>query len=88
MVGLPYDCLANPLGAVRSTFEKAVASASAPAALDGKDWGTDKLFRQFLLDEDTLSQVLLSFLLHFINFFSFVGYYLSWFILTLVRSKE
>ncbi|KAG8390164.1 hypothetical protein BUALT_Bualt01G0055000 [Buddleja alternifolia] len=57
MVGLPYDCLANPLGAVRLTFEKAVASGSDPAALDGKDWGAAELFRQFLFDDGGLSQV-------------------------------
>ncbi|KAL8462886.1 hypothetical protein ACS0TY_033768 [Phlomoides rotata] len=57
MVGLPYDCLANPLGAVRLTFEKAVASGSDPAALDGKDWGVGDLFRQFLFDNGGLSQV-------------------------------
>ncbi|KAK6121773.1 hypothetical protein DH2020_044488 [Rehmannia glutinosa] len=57
MVGLPYDCLANPLGAVRLTFEKAVGSGSDPAALDGKDWGAADLFRQFLFDDGGLSQV-------------------------------
>lgn len=57
MVGLPYDCLANPLGAVRLTFEKAVASGSDPEALDGRDWGAADLFRQFLFDEGGLSQV-------------------------------
>ncbi|KAL3650336.1 hypothetical protein CASFOL_006739 [Castilleja foliolosa] len=57
MVGLPYDCLANPLGAVRLTFEKALASGSDLAALDGKDCGTTDLFRQFLFDHGGLSQV-------------------------------
>lgn len=57
MVGLPYDCLANPLGAVRLTFEKAVSSGSDPATLDGKDWGAAELFRQFLFDDGGLSQV-------------------------------
>ncbi|KAL6581274.1 hypothetical protein OROMI_007197 [Orobanche minor] len=57
MVGLPYDCLANPLGAVRLTFEKVVASGSDPAVLDGKNWGAADLFRQFLYDDDGLSQV-------------------------------
>ncbi|KAK4363560.1 hypothetical protein RND71_018801 [Anisodus tanguticus] len=36
MVGLPYDCLANPLGAVRLTFEKAVACGSDPSTFDGR----------------------------------------------------
>ncbi|XP_057804674.1 mini-chromosome maintenance complex-binding protein [Salvia miltiorrhiza] len=57
MVGLPYDCLANPLGAVRSTFDKAVSSGSNLAALDGKDWGAAEVFRQFLFDDGGLSQV-------------------------------
>ncbi|PHT78253.1 Mini-chromosome maintenance complex-binding protein [Capsicum annuum] len=57
MVGLPYDCLANPLGAVRLTFEKAVASGSDPATFEGKDWGATDLFRQFIFDDGGLSQV-------------------------------
>ena len=58
MVGLPYDCLANPLGAVRLTFEQAVASGIDPATFDGKDWGATDLFRDFLYEDDGLSQVL------------------------------
>ncbi|OWM69883.1 mini-chromosome maintenance complex-binding protein [Punica granatum] len=57
MVGPPYDCLANPLGAVRLTFEKAVASGSDPTSFDGKDWGAVDLFREFLFDQGALSQV-------------------------------
>ncbi|KAF3950867.1 hypothetical protein ACB098_06G130800 [Castanea mollissima] len=60
MVGLAFDLLANPQGAVRSTFEKAVASSGLdfdPASLDGKDWGALDLFRQFLFDQTHLSQV-------------------------------
>lgn len=58
MVGLPFDCLANPLGAVRSTFEKAVSSDGLdPSTSDGKDWGAVDLFRQFLFDNGALSQV-------------------------------
>ncbi|CAN4101635.1 unnamed protein product [Withania somnifera] len=57
MVGLLYDCLANPLGAVRLTFEKALASGSDPATFQGKDWGATDLFRQFLFDDGGLSQV-------------------------------
>ncbi|KAJ7965139.1 Mini-chromosome maintenance complex-binding protein [Quillaja saponaria] len=56
MVGLPYDFLVNPLGAVRSTFEKALASGSDPTSLDGKDWGVIELFRNFLFDQGGLSQ--------------------------------
>ncbi|KAJ9175970.1 hypothetical protein P3X46_014466 [Hevea brasiliensis] len=57
MVGPPYDCLANPLGAVRLTFEKAIGSGSHPSSFDGKDWGTVDLFRHFLFDQSHLSQV-------------------------------
>ncbi|KAJ8552907.1 hypothetical protein K7X08_020300 [Anisodus acutangulus] len=57
MVGLPYDCLANPLGAVRLTFEKAVACGSDPSTFDGRDWGATDLFKQFLFDDGGLSQV-------------------------------
>ncbi|KAA8533987.1 hypothetical protein F0562_031504 [Nyssa sinensis] len=57
MVGLPYDCLANPLGAVRLTFEKAVASGSDSVTFDGRDWGAANLFREFLFDNGGLSQV-------------------------------
>ena len=69
MVGLAYDLLANPQGAVRSTFEKAVASSGLnfdPASLDGKDWGALDLFRHFLSDQTHLSQV------HFYFFFFWV----------------
>ncbi|GMH27107.1 hypothetical protein Nepgr_028950 [Nepenthes gracilis] len=57
MVGLPYDCLANPHGVVRLTFEKAISSGLDPSTSDGKDWGALDLFRQFLYCNDGLSQV-------------------------------
>ncbi|KAI7738486.1 hypothetical protein M8C21_016448 [Ambrosia artemisiifolia] len=58
MVGRPYDCLANPLGAVRFTFEKAVSTAgSDPSSFDRNDWGVSDLFRDFLFDNDGLNQV-------------------------------
>ncbi|GLT88512.1 hypothetical protein SLE2022_065350 [Rubroshorea leprosula] len=57
MGGPEYDCLANPLGAVRLTFEKVIASGSHPSAFDGKDWGALDLFRHFLAERSTLSQV-------------------------------
>ncbi|XP_022743028.1 mini-chromosome maintenance complex-binding protein isoform X2 [Durio zibethinus] len=61
MGGPPYDCMANPLGAVRLTFEKAIGSGSLtqthPLAFDGKDWGALDLFRHFLFQESGLSQV-------------------------------
>uniref|UniRef100_A0A7N0UFD7 Mini-chromosome maintenance complex-binding protein n=1 Tax=Kalanchoe fedtschenkoi TaxID=63787 RepID=A0A7N0UFD7_KALFE len=55
MVGLQYDCLANPLGAVRLSFEKAVASGDGQAALQGKDWGTGQIFADFI--SENLSQI-------------------------------
>ncbi|KAK3230044.1 hypothetical protein Dsin_001925 [Dipteronia sinensis] len=57
MVGPQYDCLVNPLGAVRSTFDKAMASGSDPSAFNGSDWGALDVFRQFLIDQSSLSQV-------------------------------
>ncbi|KAK8936132.1 Mini-chromosome maintenance complex-binding protein [Platanthera zijinensis] len=60
MVGLPYDCVANPHGAVRLTFEKTVAGspeADPVAKLCGKDWGVVHLFQKFLFEEDGLSRV-------------------------------
>ncbi|KAJ3693792.1 hypothetical protein LUZ60_009272 [Juncus effusus] len=62
MGGPQYDMLMNPLGAVRQTFERAVAS-SQPSDLDptalyrGKDWGVVDLFNQFLFEQGGLSQV-------------------------------
>lgn len=57
MGGPPYDCMANPLGAVRMTFEKAIRSETHPSAFNGKDWGAVDLFRHFLFQESGLSQV-------------------------------
>ncbi|KDP21670.1 hypothetical protein JCGZ_03341 [Jatropha curcas] len=57
MVGPTYDCLANPLGAVRLTFDKAIGSGLHPSSFDGKDWGAVDLFRNFLFDQSHLSQV-------------------------------
>ncbi|XP_077239151.1 E2F target protein 1 (ETG1) [Tasmannia lanceolata] len=59
MVGVAFDCLANPLGVVRKTFEKAVSSTQGfdPATFNGKDWGALDVFRKFLFDQDALSQV-------------------------------
>ncbi|CAM8916783.1 unnamed protein product [Rhodiola kirilowii] len=53
MVGLQYDCLANPAGAVRLSFEKAMGDSQA--ALQGKDWGTGKIFADFI--SENLSQI-------------------------------
>ncbi|XVF00377.1 hypothetical protein REPUB_Repub03eG0280300 [Reevesia pubescens] len=57
MGGPPYDCMANPLGAVRLTFEKAIGFQTHPSSFNGKDWGALDLFRQFLFQESGLSQV-------------------------------
>ncbi|KAL4342589.1 hypothetical protein GQ457_08G010140 [Hibiscus cannabinus] len=63
MGGPPYDCMANPLGAVRLTFEKAIGLGSGsetvthPSAFEGKDWGARELFRHFLFQESGLSKV-------------------------------
>ncbi|KAJ1384726.1 Mini-chromosome maintenance complex-binding protein [Sesbania bispinosa] len=57
MVGPQYDFLANPLGAVRSTFDSAIASGSDPSSFNGRDWGALDLFRHFLFDQSQLSQV-------------------------------
>ncbi|KAJ4769054.1 Mini-chromosome maintenance complex-binding protein [Rhynchospora pubera] len=62
MGGPQYDLLMNPLGAVRQTFEKAVAS-SQPSGLDptavyrGKDWGIVDVLNQFLFSQGGLAQV-------------------------------
>ncbi|KAJ0884458.1 hypothetical protein HanPSC8_Chr10g0433911 [Helianthus annuus] len=55
MVGRQYYCLINPLGAVRSTFEKAVASGADPTSFDGKDWGVSDLFREYLFQNEAVS---------------------------------
>ncbi|KAK9124699.1 hypothetical protein Sjap_014301 [Stephania japonica] len=57
MVGLPFDCLSNPLGAVRVTFERAIASGSDPASFDGRDWGVVDVLRECLFDQGALTQV-------------------------------
>ncbi|KAK7353531.1 hypothetical protein VNO80_18980 [Phaseolus coccineus] len=57
MVGPQYDFLSNPLGAVRSTFDTAVASGTDPSSLEGRDWGALPLFRHFLFDQSRISQV-------------------------------
>jgi hypothetical protein len=57
MVGPMYDFVANPLGAVRLTFDKTIGSGTDPSSFDGKDWGAVDLFRHFLFDQARLSQV-------------------------------
>ncbi|KAL9230252.1 hypothetical protein vseg_005629 [Gypsophila vaccaria] len=57
MVGPTYDYVANPLGAVRLSFEKALSNGLHPSASDGQDWGALDLFRQFLSHDNALSLV-------------------------------
>lgn len=55
MVGRAYDCLTNPLGAVRFMFEKTIASDEP--SFDCNDWGVADIFHEFLFDNDGLHQV-------------------------------
>ncbi|KAL1337427.1 hypothetical protein HN51_032095 [Arachis hypogaea] len=57
MGGPQYDFLSNPLGAVRSTFEKAMASVSDPSSFNSGDWGAMDLFTNFLFDQSHHLQV-------------------------------
>ncbi|KFK42329.1 hypothetical protein AALP_AA2G242000 [Arabis alpina] len=57
MGGPEYDCLTNPLGAVRISFEKALSSGYNPASSVGKDWGVVDLFRHYFSDESAISQI-------------------------------
>jgi hypothetical protein len=64
MVGLQYDLVGNPLGAVRATFERTTAVAAVEsggadpvAAFRGKDWGAGDLFRSFLFEQHGLGRV-------------------------------
>ncbi|KAI3993641.1 hypothetical protein MKX01_002654 [Papaver californicum] len=57
MGGIPFDCLANPLGAVRITFERAISSGSDPTTFNGKDWGAIEVFKECLFDQNGISQV-------------------------------
>lgn len=60
MGGPAYDCLTNPLGAVRLTFGDALSSGYDPASSVGKDWGVVDLFRHYFSDESAISQVFLN----------------------------
>lgn len=55
MVGKAYDCVANPLGAVRFLFDKAAGQGAVDQR--GSDWGVNPLFSKTLLDDGALSQV-------------------------------
>lgn len=85
MVGLQYDCLQNPLGAVRLTFEKAVASGSDPATFNGKDWGATTIFRDFLIDKGCLSQVFS--LSKSLDLISYTMFALEWRVFLLIETR-
>lgn len=57
MGGPAYDCLTNPLGAVRFSFGNALSSGYDPTSSHGKDWGVVDLFRHYFSDESAISQV-------------------------------
>ncbi|CAN8317626.1 unnamed protein product [Cochlearia groenlandica] len=57
MGGPAYDCLTNPLGAVRFSFAEALSSGYDPSSSVGKDWGVADLFRRYFADESDISQV-------------------------------
>eukprot|EP01018_Ginkgo_biloba_P015120 Gb_33880 [translate_table: standard] len=57
MVGPAFDCLRNPLGAVRFMFDKAVSAGADPSKLGRSDWGATDLFRKFIFQDECLVQV-------------------------------
>ncbi|XP_026412288.1 mini-chromosome maintenance complex-binding protein-like [Papaver somniferum] len=57
MGGIPFDCLANPLGAVRITFERSISSGSDPKTFNSKDWGAIEVLKECLFDQNGISQV-------------------------------
>lgn len=71
MGGPAYDCLTNPLGAVRFSFGNALSSGYDPASSHGKDWGVVDLFRHYFSDESAISQV--CFVFSTLPFFSRFG---------------
>jgi len=71
MGGPAYDCLTNPLGAVRFSFVNALSSGYDPASSVGKDWGVVDLFRHYFSDESAISQVCPKTFTLFLFFFGF-----------------
>ncbi|KAJ7566570.1 hypothetical protein O6H91_02G109100 [Diphasiastrum complanatum] len=57
MVGMAIDCLANPLGAVRTMFDRACAEGASLEELSRTDWGVKDLFQKFLLQDGVIWQV-------------------------------
>ncbi|KAI5074125.1 hypothetical protein GOP47_0010086 [Adiantum capillus-veneris] len=55
MVGKAYDCVANPLGAVRFLFDK--VTGQGPIDGHSSDWGVHPLFSKTVLEDGALSQV-------------------------------
>lgn len=59
MVGPAMDCLNNPLGAVRTLFERACAAQSGGPIGDSvrSDWGAKELFDAYLYQQGGFKQV-------------------------------
>ena len=57
MGGPIYDCLNNPLAAVRTLFENATRQAASPKDLGRGDWGVKELFDNWIAREGNLERV-------------------------------
>ena len=57
MGGPIYDCLNNPLAAVRTLFENAAKQADSPKDLGCGDWGVKELFDNWIAREGNLERV-------------------------------
>lgn len=57
MGGPAFDCLRNPLGAVRFMFDKAVSAGADPSKLGRGDWGATELFHKFIFQDGGLLRV-------------------------------
>ncbi|MCO5600015.1 hypothetical protein L7F22_054123 [Adiantum nelumboides] len=55
MVGKAFDCVANPLGAVRFLFDK--VAGQGPVDAHSSDWGVYSLFFKTVLEDGALLQV-------------------------------
>jgi hypothetical protein len=60
MGGPLMDLYGNPLGAVRTLFDKACRNAASPRDLTRSDWGVQELFQSSLFHHDGHLQVPLS----------------------------
>lgn len=57
MGGPAFDCLRNPLGAVRFMFDKAVSAGADPSKLGRGDWGAAELFHKFIFQDGGLLRI-------------------------------